>query len=426
MTLRALLLQSTGLNLSGAAVERALRQRMQACDQHDSAAYLRALTPDELGRLVELVVVAESWLFRDVPAFAAMAEFVQRRLRDGRKPVRILSIPCASGEEPYSIAMTLRDAGMEAECEIDAVDLSAACIARAVQGVYGRNAFRNQDLGFRARHFHPIGNEQYQIADPIRAQVRFRQGNLLQLDSAAYARHYDVVFCRNLLIYFDQPTAAAAIAKLEAVLADDGLLFAGYAELPQFCQHGFTPFRYPQAFGLTKTPPAAGPAMRRPAARGVPPSPLLSAAHAADPGRPAPAAAAPSSVSSVSSVSLASSAPSSAPSVSSAPAAASGPLELARQLADRGQLKEAATHCQAHLARVPDSAEAYFLLGVLSEQSHHPQLAEDCWRRCLYLQPDHYDALCHLALLSEQRGDLGGAAHLKARAARIFRRQRPA
>ncbi|MTV55897.1 tetratricopeptide repeat protein, partial [Pseudoduganella buxea] len=97
-------------------------------------------------------------------------------------------------------------------------------------------------------------------------------------------------------------------------------------------------------------------------------------------------------------------------------------LAQARQLADQGHPVQAAAACRGVLAQQPDNAEAWFLLGLLSEATQ-PEQAEEHLRRCIYLQPDHYDALCHLALLAGQRGDAGAAGTLKARAARVWRRQ---
>lgn len=410
MKAQALLRQATGLNLSQQVAERAVRQRMERRDCADSDTYLAQLTADELTALVELVVVPESWLFRDIQAFHAATAFVRRRAAVATRPIRILSIPCAGGEEPYSMAMALCDAGVaRAAFSIDAVDLSPGCIARARAGVYGNNAFRAADTAFRERYFTPLGDGDYRIADALREQVNFKQGNLLQFDTATYGAHYDLVFCRNLLIYFDQPTTSAAIAVLTALLAEDAMLLVGYAEVPSLCRHGFTVLPHRHAFALTKS---------------APPAPGLPTVAAAPARKPAPRAA---------STAGASTPPARAPRPAPPPPAASAipssgkaPADLlqqARDLADLAQFQQADEKCQAHLAAHPDSADAYFLLGMLSEQAGAAAPAEHYWRRCLYLQPDHYDALCHLALLAERAGNDSGAATLKARAARIFQRR---
>jgi chemotaxis protein methyltransferase WspC len=440
MSAQAMLRRVTGLTVSKAAADRAIRERMDITGEVNREHYLANLTPAELTELVELVVVPESWLFRDAQAFKVAVEFVRARLtrsagsagsaaRAGSvggamRPVRILSVPCAGGEEPYSMAMALCDAGVPRSAfSIDAYDLSPACVARARAGVYGRNAFRAQDLAFRERYFTSIGNDEYVIDAALCEQVRFNQGNLLELD--AHGRRYDIIFCRNLLIYFDKPTTEAAIERLSALLADDGILLAGYAEVPSFTQHGFTPLPHRQAFALKKdaapepappapslsaTPrPAAG---RRAAGLAAAQSPAQVAPRAAarTPARAAPAPTAPTAPTT----------PTTAAAPAPAPAAL---LAQARNLADRGKHKEATAACQAVLAAAPESAEAYFILGMLSEHAGQAAQAETHWRRCIYLQPDHYEALCHLALLAEQTGDSGGAATLKARAARIFQRR---
>ncbi|MGK5076214.1 CheR family methyltransferase [Janthinobacterium sp. ZB1P44] len=410
MTAQALLRRATGLSVSKSVAERAVNQRMEQTGFTDSAAYLQALTPAEMTQLIELVVVPESWLFRDPQAFYATVELVQERWARGRA-TRILSIPCAGGEEPYSMAMALRDGGVPKQAfSIDAYDLSPGCIERAQAGVYGRNAFRAQDVAFRERYFTHVADDAYRIIDALREQVTFRQGNLLQFDTASYSKHYDVIFCRNLLIYFDKPTTRAAIQNLSALLADDGMLLAGYAEVPSFCQNGFAPLQFRQAFALKKdsTPPAAViqaaplPALRT--LRSVPPAP----------GRAIPPA-----------TSIAQTVPRTRPvSVPSpAPAAQADLLAEVRLLADRGQLREAGDKCHAHLATVPEAAEAYFMLGIINELAGKMDLADDYWRRCIYLQPDHYEALCHLALLAERNGNHTAAATLKARAARIYERR---
>ncbi|MGK5027684.1 CheR family methyltransferase [Janthinobacterium sp. RB2R34] len=401
MTVQALLRRASGLSVSKSMADRAVRQRMERTGHDDSDAYLANLTAEEMTQLVELVVVPESWLFRDPQAFYATVELVQERWSRGRA-TRIASIPCAGGEEPYSMVMALRDANLPKQAfSIDAYDLSQACIERAQAGVYGRNAFRAQDMAFRERYFTPLSDGNYRLLDALRTQVTFRQGNLLQFDTKALAQRYDVVFCRNLLIYFDKPTTRAAIAKLSALLADDGMLLAGYAEVPSFCQNGFVPLPYRQAFALKKDDGRRPAITRAPAALPVAKKPALhSVAFMPPVTRTQPMCVA-------------------AP-VATPPA---NLLAEARSLADRGLLRDAADKCHAHLARVPEAAEAYYLLGLINELACKMDLADDYWRRCIYLQPDHYEALCHLALLAERNGNNTAATTLKSRAARIYQRR---
>ncbi|WP_373991213.1 CheR family methyltransferase [Duganella sp. BuS-21] len=420
---QSMLRAATGLNLSKSVVERAIKNRMEQTEVADHDAYLQQMTPEELTALVELVVVPESWFYRDPQAFQAMTEFVRTRLAaDSGRLVRILSIPCAGGEEPYTMAMVLTDAGIApGNFMIDAFDISPTCVARAKSGIYGRNAFRAQDLSFRDLHFTSAGDGDYRVNDAIRKQVRFKQGNLLEFDLSTRTGHYDVIFCRNLLIYFDKPTTRAAIAKLEALLMDDGQLFAGYAEVPSFCQHGFSPLSYSQAFGLRKE--AAAAAHKQATDKIAPPRAARPTRTVTSPPASAPNTLRARATPTLSPAARAAPATPGTPAASSAPAAAANLLAEARRLADLGDVKAAEAKCRDHLAQHAESAEAYFILGLLNELSNKPQMASEYWKRCIYLQPDHYEALCHLALLAEANNDAAGAAALKARAARIFKRQ---
>jgi chemotaxis protein methyltransferase WspC len=396
-----LLKETTGLEIPAAMLERAVRERMlkSGCSLRDAYAPLPGSA--EFDALIDLVVVPESWMLRDPAVFEEALRFVQRRLltQPGCQ-VRILSLPCAGGEEPYSMALALERAGIGPQhCRIDALDVSYAAIERARAGRFTRNAFRGSDAAFRARHFTQDGDD-YLIGAAPRAYVTFEQGNVFALDTIALGGRYDLVFCRNLLIYFDAAAQARAAACLHALLADDGLLLSGYAEMPAFCRFGFVPRTLRDTFALRKhaqTAPAGTLPWLR--ALGNPRAPLA----------PAPAPA-PALVP----------APAPAPVPAPAPAHPQARLADARRLADGGRLADASQACRDVLVQCPDSADAWFLLGMVSECAGQPQAAERHWRCCVYIDPEHYEALCSLALLHEARGDAALGASLRRRAARVF------
>lgn len=410
-----LLRQATSLDLEEGTVDTAVRRRLKQLGRDDLAAYAAdvQLEPQELAHLVDQVVVPESWFFRDTDAFAAACGFIAERIARSGRPARILSVPCAGGEEPYSMAMALLEAGVGPErFSIDAADVSPQAIARAQRGVYSRNAFRTADTSFRDRHFsaHPQG---FELGEHVRGLVRFQVASVMKLPPAD--EPYDIVFCRNLLIYFDEAAQREAIRRLRALLRDDGLLFSGYAETASFCLHDFILAPFARAFALRKRTeaPAATTEGRLkagavPARR--PPKPLPVAVSTPAPGRPvsATAPAAPASV--------------------SPPAPAPDPkpralLEEAVRLADQGATEEALAAFHAVLERMPDSAQAHFMLGLLNEHSRHDDEAREFLRRAVYLDPHHYEALCHLALLAERHGDDAGARAYRRRAARVYERR---
>ena len=238
-----LLKQTMGLDaasIGSASVERAVQERVSACRLADERSYGDRLSGSgtELQELIEAVVVPETWFFRDPASFVALA----RLLRDERSPrqaqgvLRLLSVPCSTGEEPYSMAMALLDAGFpESALRIDAVDISNRALARAQGAVYGRNSFRGSDLAFRDRHFVATAGG-HSPADAVQRLVKFRHGNLLD-GLVAEAELYDVIFCRNVLIYFDRVTQDRAIAVLGRLLTPCGWLFVGPSETALLSDH---------------------------------------------------------------------------------------------------------------------------------------------------------------------------------------------
>ncbi|TFV89674.1 hypothetical protein E4K72_21515, partial [Oxalobacteraceae bacterium OM1] len=222
-SVRRLLRREYGLDVLRPVVESALRRTMRrlgATDADQFAAMVLAGGPAREA-LLEEVVVPESWFFRDPEAFAVAADAV-RRFIEPMRPVRILCLPCAAGEEPYSLAIALHEAGLPPDAwHIEAIDISAGAIARARHGVYSEHAFRGRDFGFRNRYFTRNG-EGYVLSDAMRQGVDFRIGNLFTLP--VEPGRYDLVFCRNLLIYFDEAGQATAAARLRDMLRMDGLL----------------------------------------------------------------------------------------------------------------------------------------------------------------------------------------------------------
>ncbi|WP_038741759.1 CheR family methyltransferase, partial [Burkholderia pseudomallei] len=221
---------------------------------------------DERRALIELFVVPETWFFREREAFAALARLgAQRLFAEPARALRILSAPCSTGEEPYSAAMALLDAGIDpSRFEIDALDISARAIAHAQRGRYGRNSFRGHVLGFRDLHFKAAADG-WVLDERVRACVRFRQANLLDLLGCA-GEPYDFVFCRNVLIYFDRDAQDRVVRIVEEQLDARGILFVGPAETGVVMRQGLASAQIPLAFAFRK--PAVE-AAARPGAGGV-------------------------------------------------------------------------------------------------------------------------------------------------------------
>ena len=397
--------QVSGLDMTSSLGERALRQRLANLAVGDAERYVERLLADddELALLVDQIVVPETWFFREPAAFAHAAQHALQLWRGRGRRVRLLSLPCSSGEEAYSLAMALLDAGLEPEAfQIEALDISEPNLVKARQALYGRNSFRGQPGDFRPRYFDTRDGGEL-LQERVRRLVDFAQGNLLHLDMQGRMGLYDILFCRNLLIYFDEQSQGRAIANLNGLLAEDGLLYTGSSEMAACTRHGFVSAGIPWASAMHKAGQATRLEPRQPGAAKVRRPP---ATRAATPALARPAPKAPAAVSAV------------------APAGETL-LTQARLLADNGHLEAAESLLQQALLLTPNCAQGFFLLGLLRE-SRDPAEADQCLRRAVYLDPNHYEALCHLAVLVERRGDGLEASRLRQRAARVLRRQEAA
>ncbi|MFM8415334.1 MAG: CheR family methyltransferase [Planctomycetota bacterium] len=401
-----LLEQWIGLDASTvgqATVHRAVRQRMQAAGIDDPAAYARLVRADPAARdqLVEDVIVAESWFFRDRQVFDFVVDFaVTRAALPGRTPVRILCAPAAAGEEPYSVAMALLEAGLPAEqFVIDAIDISRRSLERAAAGRYSANAFRNADLAFRDRWFTSEAGQAV-LAEPVRRQVRLEWANILDAGFAAGRPHYDVVFCRNLLIYLTDAARRRVEAQLDRLVAADGLLVLGAAE-PPIMKGDWIPAGSASVFALRRgvhagrRSPVAGREPQRP--------PLAPAATAGERAGPVKRPSSPDGRTPATSLEQV--------------------LGEAGRLANEGRLAEAIDLCERQRAFLPPSPELFFLMGMLHQSAGDADRAEGCFHKTLYLDADHEEAHLALALVARQRGDTAMAEKYRQSAARAAARK---
>ena len=404
----AFLKERIGLDVASvgeAIIERAVRQRCQSSQAPSAEAYWQHLqnSHDEQQALIEAVIVPETWFFRYPESFATLARLAQARLAEinQMRALRILSLPCSTGEEPYSIAMALLDAGLAPhQFKVQGMDVSPLSVERARRGVYGKNSFRGADLEFRDRHFtEDAGN--YRIADRVREQVRLQVGNLLDPALLANEPTYDFVFCRNLLIYFDQPTQKQVFDVLKGLTHVDGVLFIGPAEGSLLGRHGMRSIGVPQSFAFSRH---AEPVQPEPVFKPMP-APLPQRSAAPIPTRPRPF-----------------SSPSAQVVPIKAPLSDAGELlSQIATLANEGKSAEARAACERYLSSHPPAAQVFYWLGLLSDVAGSALEAQGYYRKALYLEPQHPQALMHLAALLESQGDSAGARRLQARAARSER-----
>ncbi|MHC8335545.1 CheR family methyltransferase [Pseudomonas sp. LB3P25] len=395
-------------SVGSAIIERAVRQRSTASKALTADEYWHTLqgSRDEQQALIEAVIVPETWFFRYPESFATLAKLAAKRLADinNMRALRILSLPCSTGEEPYSIAMALLDAGLQPhQFKVEGMDVSPLSVEKARRALYGKNSFRGQDIDFRDRHF-TVEDEGYRLSGRVLEQVRLQVGNMLDPTLLANEPPYDFVFCRNLLIYFDLPTQQQVFEVLKRLTHVEGVLFIGPAEGSLLGRFGMRSIGIPQSFAFSRQS-APEPA---PVATFVPtPLPVRQPVRSVTP-----------------------------PPVRSRPFATVAPLPVVTKvanpdaaallaniaaLANEGKSAEARAACDSYLRSHEPVAQVFYWLGLLSDVAGRVLEAQGFYRKALYLEPQHPDALMHLAALLQSLGDTAGARRLQDRAARSER-----
>jgi chemotaxis protein methyltransferase CheR len=396
-----------------------------------------AAAPAELGALAHELTVGETYFFRNIEQFSALRErVVPERMRAGgaRRCLRILSAGCASGEEPYSIAMTLRELVADASCELQirAVDLNPTSLEKARRARYTTWSLRETPLAMQQRWFRPDGAGVV-LHDTIRASVKFEARNLGEDDADLWQPGaYDVVFCRNVLMYFTPQGTQAVVARIARALAPGGVLFLGSAEtlrgLSQdfHLQHTHGSFYYQRK-------------------EAVEPAPTAGRKGASDAAQPTLAAVVDDSGSWVEAIGRASNrvraltdtpAPSGAPSALTARPWNLGPaLELFQQerfahalslvhalpddaaddpnvlllhavlLAHSGEFSTAEATCHRLLAIDELNAGAHYVLALCREGLDDRRGAADNDQFAVYLDPTFAMPRMHLGLLARRTGD---------------------
>jgi chemotaxis protein methyltransferase CheR len=412
--LSALLKERVGLHIrpdSYSALALAVRARLDglAPGLPDAAAYLALLGSDqgdeELRRLLPLVTVGKTSFFRDERQFHALRALLpglRERVHRTASPLRVWSAGCATGEEPYSIAMSCAEAGFEpGEVELLATDVNPEAVAAAARGLYEARRVREVPVPFLARHFDREGDAWRVRASLRRYLAAIRPHNLVSTTFPAprYGT-WDVVFCRNVIIYFDTPTTQRVLEQFLQALAPGGYLFLGYSESLFRLFDGFELtevagaflYRKPEAGAAAAPPPMP---VRR-AGRSLPSSPppvhhlvLPPRSPAAAPGAPPPGRAAP------------------AP---SPPLAPQEFLDGAVALFAEGRFGAARVLLERHLEEGGEDLSVRLTLANLYGVLRQPDKAAESYQAALALEPLSAEAHLFYGLHLLQAGQAEGAA----------------
>jgi chemotaxis protein methyltransferase CheR len=242
-------------------IDRRLAERIAATTSGSFQSYFAMLRSDadhEIEHLVNAFTVNETYFYREDHQLRCMTSHllgeITRRKNPG-DPIRIWSIPCSTGEEPYSIAMWMMENWKEVDnynIEIVGSDIDTRALQAAADGVYGARALMRLSRDIVDRYFERIEGDKVRIDPGLRDSVQFTRANLVDGSDMARYRDFDIVFCRNVLIYFDDASRRVAAENLYDCLRPEGYICLGHSETMSRISPLFGVCRFPEAIVYQK------------------------------------------------------------------------------------------------------------------------------------------------------------------------------
>lgn len=386
---------------------------------HDFAhrAASHRLTKKQLQALVGHLTIGETYFFRDKAVFDALADRILPEIVASRRPgprrLRLWSAACCTGEEAYSLAIALQQGVPDLatwDASILATDLNSRFLETAIKGVYGEWSFRSAPSGLKKRCFRSAAPHRYEILPEIKQRVHFAQLNLIEEPfpfPGWEAESFDIIFCRNVLMYFTPEQTQNVVRRLYDVLSDGGWLVVSPSEASRALFRQFTPVNFPGVTVFRKES-----AKRRKAEAPVEHLPLpfwpatLELSASKTPTSPADSA-------------------SKAPRASKAIRPTDKPSAKARALADAGQLEDALQCCAQWIAEEKLSPSAHYLQGVILQGLGRLDEARRSLQRAVYVDPDFVIGHFALGTLARDAGRAAAAEKQFRHAERLLRRLPP-
>lgn len=244
-------------------------RRMTAVNAATPADYLAHLTvranrEAELRSLLNEITIGETYMFRSPAQLEALRnvilpELMKSKTAMGFKRLRFWSAGCSTGEEPYTIAMFLLEESAKLLAgwtfDILATDLNDHSLAAAKAGIYGEYSLRSTSDALRKKYFKPYDEKRLQVSEQLKSLIRFERVNLNDDSKMIFIKGLDIVFCCNVLIYFDLNSKRRVMQHFYSNLLSGGYLFLGHAESLYQVDDRFRLLHFPGAIGYWKAPP---------------------------------------------------------------------------------------------------------------------------------------------------------------------------
>jgi chemotaxis protein methyltransferase CheR len=220
-------------------INRRLAERMAATESTSFQVYfatLRADADNEIEHLINSFTVNETYFYREDHQFRCLTSTLLEVIAPKKKagePVRIWSVPCSTGEEPYSIAIWLLenwDKVDKYEIEIVGSDIDTTALRAAESGIYGERSLMRLSKALISRYFTRLDDGRYRILPDLSDTIQFTRANIVDSAQTGVHRHFDVIFCRNILMYFDDTSRRLAAENLYESLLPGGFMCLGHTE----------------------------------------------------------------------------------------------------------------------------------------------------------------------------------------------------
>lgn len=236
-------------------IERRIADLIQQRQAQSVRSYISVLRGDasESELLINSFTVNETYFYRELHQLACLSNSILPAVIRSKGPgdrIRIWSMPCSSGEEPYSIAIWLLENWSLVDAyniEIVGSDIDTAILRQAVDGYYGARSLSKLPKGVVNRYFDPELDQQRRLIGDLRESVTFAKGNIVDRQSLTALGRFDVIFCRNLLIYFDEVAREVAARNIHELLYPGGFICLGHTESMSRISEAFEPVRFPDA-----------------------------------------------------------------------------------------------------------------------------------------------------------------------------------
>ena len=369
------------------------------CESTNELFDLLKLNQTKLVSFAEYFLEKSSWFFRDKETFNVLAEFINFQIKETDK-IRILSMGCGTGEEPYSIAMSLVESGFNPKNFIvEAIDISPTVIEIARQALYNDNSFKDTDIRLKEKYFQQA--EDIYILHPQIAQlVNFYKGNFIEQNFFAGRQHYDIIFAKNIFNFLTRDATMKLVNNILLVLSDSGILVATENEIDKFYTGQFQKTVYGETIlkkinqenSIRQNEKIRGTKKRHTSklftnilkfkkshvmpyinAKGMPANnfPLNSR------------------------------------------------IREIQQMLHSGLYENALENCNELIKEDSQNADIYYWMGYINEAMNDLNKAEDFYHKALYIEPEHYEAIVKLIIIFESKGWTDKADLLKKRIEKI-------